>query len=40
MLKKYIAYLKDNPKRYWFKAKMYGWGWTPVKWQDWLVGVR
>lgn len=37
MLKKYIAYLKDNPKGYWFKAKLYGWGWTPVKWQGWLV---
>ena len=37
MLKKYPAYIKDNPKGYWFKAKMYGWGWTPVKWQGWLV---
>ena len=30
-------YLKDNPKGYWFKSKLYGWGWTPVKWQGWLV---
>lgn len=37
MLKKYIAYLKDNPEGYWFKAKLYGWGWTPAKWQGWLV---
>lgn len=37
MLKKYIAYLKDNPKDYWFKAKLYGWGWTPAKWQGWCV---
>lgn len=20
----------------WFKAKLYGWGWTPVSWQGWL----
>lgn len=29
--------LKDNPEGYWFKRKLYGWGWTPVKWQGWLV---
>jgi len=32
-----IEYLKDNPKRYWFKRKLYGWVWVPVKWQGWLV---
>lgn len=37
MLKEYIAYFKDNPKGYWFKAKLFGWGWTPVKWQGWLA---
>jgi len=37
MLKKYIAYLKDNPKGYWFKRKLYGWGWTPARWQGWVV---
>lgn len=37
MFERYIAYLKDNPKRYWFKRKLYGWGWTPVTWQGWLV---
>lgn len=21
----------------WFKRKTYGWGWTPVTWQGWLV---
>lgn len=36
-IKKYMAYLKDNPEGYWFKRKLYGWGWTPVKWQGWLV---
>lgn len=24
-------------KRYWFKAKEYGWGWYPATWQGWLV---
>lgn len=37
MIKEYIKYLKDNPHGYWFKAKLYGWGWVPVKWQGWLV---
>lgn len=37
MIKEYISYIKDNPKGYWFKAKIYGWGWTPVKWQGWAV---
>lgn len=37
MLKEYIEYLKDNPQNYWFKAKLYGWGWTPAKWQGWLI---
>jgi len=37
MLKKYLEYLKDNPNNLWFKRKLYGWGWTPVKWQGWLV---
>ncbi len=34
---KYIAYIKDNPQGYWFKAKPYGWGWTPARWQGWFV---
>jgi hypothetical protein len=21
----------------WFRAKTYGWGWTPATWQGWLV---
>ena len=37
MIKEYINYLKDNPQGYWFKAKLYGWGWTPAKWQGWCV---
>jgi hypothetical protein len=22
---------------YWFRAKTYGWGWTPSTWQGWTV---
>jgi len=36
-IQKYVDYLKDNPEEYWFKRKLYGWGWVPVKWQGWLV---
>lgn len=39
MIKEYITYLKNNPQDYWFKAKLYGWGWVPVKWQGWVVVV-
>ena len=24
-------------KKFWFKRKLYGWGWTPCTWQGWLV---
>lgn len=37
MIKKYIEYLNDNPEGLWFKRKLYGWGWVPVRWQGWLV---
>ena len=33
----YVRYLKNNPERYWFKRKLYGWGWTPATWQGWFV---
>jgi len=36
-LSAYVKYLKDNPQGYWFKRKLFGWGWTPVKWQGFLV---
>ncbi len=40
MIKEYIKYLKDNPQGYWFKRKLYGWGWTPATWQGWAtIGV-
>ncbi len=25
------------PKKFWFKNKTYGWGWTPASWEGWLV---
>ncbi|MEK7158357.1 MAG: hypothetical protein AAB733_02190 [Patescibacteria group bacterium] len=39
MLKSYTQYIKSNPQEYWFKAKLYGWGWTPAKWQGWLISL-
>jgi hypothetical protein len=24
-------------KRLWFKAKQFGWGWTPCTWQGWGI---
>lgn len=39
MIHEYIAYLKDNPEKKWFKAKLFGWGWTPARWQGWAVLV-
>ncbi len=30
-------YIQDNPQGYWFKRKLYGWGWTPVTWQGMAV---
>ena len=26
-------------KKYWFKAKNYGWGWRPSSWEGWAVLV-
>lgn len=37
MFKRYVEYLRDNPEGYWFKAKIFGWGWTPVRWQGWVT---
>ncbi|MCR4286235.1 MAG: hypothetical protein NUW00_05050 [Candidatus Kaiserbacteria bacterium] len=39
MLKEYIAYLKDNPEHYWFKRKLFGWGWSPATWEGVVVIV-
>lgn len=27
----------DTERRYWFRAKSFGWGWTPATWQGWLI---
>jgi hypothetical protein len=35
----YLNYAHDNPKGLWFKRKLFGWGWTPVTWQGWLIVV-
>lgn len=37
MIKEYLSYLRDNPHGYWFKARWFGWGFMPVKWQGWLT---
>ncbi len=37
LIAEHVAYLKDNPNGYWFKRKLYGWGWTPARWQGWLA---
>ena len=29
--------IKKNPKKLWFKAKKYGWGWYPSTWEGWAV---
>ncbi|MFT5037168.1 MAG: hypothetical protein ACI9VM_000745 [Candidatus Azotimanducaceae bacterium] len=34
---KYVAYLKDNPEGYWFKRKLYGYGWTPATKEGWIT---
>jgi uncharacterized membrane protein YhaH (DUF805 family) len=28
---------KNTEKKLWFRRKLYGWGWTPITWQGWLV---
>lgn len=38
-MKKYIEYIKDNPEGYWFKRKVFGWGWTPATWQGWVINI-
>ena len=36
-VRRYRAYLRDNPEGYWFKDKPYGWGWVPATWQGGIV---
>lgn len=35
--KNYPSNLNDNPHKFWFKRKLNGWGWTPARWQGWVV---
>ena len=35
MLEEHIQ--QEDQEKYWFKAKNYGWGWTPATWQGWVV---
>ncbi len=37
MFKKYLDYIQDNPEHYWFKRKIWGWGWVPATWQGWFT---
>lgn len=37
MFRRFIRYYRDNPQGYWFKRKIFGWGWMPVTWQGWAV---
>lgn len=34
---RYMRYMRNNPKGYWFRRKLFGWGWTPARWQGWLT---
>lgn len=36
-ISRYRAYLADNPNRYWFKRKPFGWGWVPATWEGWVT---
>lgn len=38
-ISEYKIYLKDNPKGYWFKRKLYGFGWVPATKKGWGVLV-
>ena len=37
LIKEHLEYWRGNPKGFWFRRKLYGWGWFPVKWQGWFV---
>ena len=39
LIQDHIEYLKDNPEGYWFKRKLYGYGWTPATREGWFVLV-
>lgn len=37
LFSEYVEYLKDNPQGYWFKRKLYGYGWVPATKQGWSI---
>ena len=37
MFKKYVHYLQNNPQHFWFKRKIWGWGWIPATWEGVLT---
>jgi hypothetical protein len=37
IIKEHIEYLKDNPEGYWFKRRLYGWGWIPATREGWGI---
>jgi hypothetical protein len=37
LVRDYIDYLWDNPEHYWFKRKLYGWGWDPATKEGWFT---
>lgn len=36
---RYFTYLRNNPENYWFKRRLFGWGWVPAKREGWYVLV-
>lgn len=39
LVKEYKTYLQNNPEGYWFKCKLYGFGWVPATKQGWGVFI-
>ena len=37
LIQEYKTYLQNNPQGYWFKRKLYGYGWVPAKKQGWAI---
>lgn len=37
LLKIYFKYWNNNPKKYWFKRKLFFLRWVPIKWQGWFI---
>jgi hypothetical protein len=37
IIAQHIKYLQDNPEGYWFKRKLYGYGWTPARPAGWVT---